>query len=57
MTDFDKLNKATKDYNNGITRNIDPTSTHTKNSISEYWINYWNNQTYKKNNGQYSTKY
>ena len=26
MTNFDKLNKETRDYNNGLTRSIDPTS-------------------------------
>lgn len=57
MTDFDRLNHATFDYNNGITRNIDPTHNTSINKISNYWLNYWNNKTYKTNNGEYSKHY
>ena len=54
MTNFDQLNKQTRDWNNGISRTIDPTSSNAKYGTSEYWRNYWNNKTYKKNNGEYS---
>lgn len=57
MTDFERLNRETRDYNNGITRNIDPTSSNAKYGTSEYWTNYWNNKTYKTNNNEYSRKY
>lgn len=51
---FERLNRETRDYNNGITRSIDPTTSNAKYGTKEYWQNCWNNQTYKKNNGQYS---
>ncbi len=54
--DFDKLNRQTRDYNNGISRNIDPIKG-SNYGTREYWQNYWNNQTYKTNNGQYSRHY
>ena len=57
MNLFDRLNKETRDHNNGIIRNIDPTKSGAKYGTSEYWQNYWNNQTYKQNNGEYSKKY
>ena len=57
MANFDQLNKQTRDWNNGISRTIDPTNSNTKYGTSEYWHNYWNNRTYKQNNGQYSRHY
>ena len=55
MVDFDRLNRETQEYNN---RNIDRFNTSSSNyGTSEYWQNYWNNQTYKQNNGQYSNFY
>ena len=54
---FERLNRETRDYNNGITRSIDPTASGAKYGTKEYWQNYWNNKTYKKNNGQYSKHY
>jgi hypothetical protein len=56
MVDFDKLNRETKEFNN---RNVDRFNSSTPNAYgtSTYWQNYWNNQTYKQNNGQYSKKY
>lgn len=57
MADFDKLNRETRDYNNGITRNIDPTSrANCKISASQLLKNF-NNYTYHRNNGQYSKHY
>lgn len=53
MNKFDMLNQQTRAWNNGISRNISPT-TGGKYGTPEYWRNYWNNQTYKANNGQYS---
>ena len=53
---FDKLNKETFNHNNGITRNIDPTSrTNYKMRASELLANY-NNYTYKQNNRAYPNK-
>lgn len=57
MDKFERLNRETRDWNNGITRNISPTGNNTEYGTSEYWRNYWNNQTYKQNNGQYSKRY
>ena len=54
MTLFDKLNKDTFDYNNGITRTINPTN-NIKIKATDLLANY-NNYTYKQNNGQYSDK-
>lgn len=59
---FDRLNRETRAYNNGITRQIDPTGnakyeSAPKYGTSEYWRNYWNNQTFKQNNRQYSQHY
>lgn len=53
MRDFDRLNRETRDYNNGITRNISPTGGSAKYGTREYWLAYWNNKTYKTNNGAY----
>ena len=57
MADFDRLNRETRNYKNGVTRNISPTSSNAKYGTSEYWRNHWNNQTYKANNGCYSKHY
>lgn len=57
MDKFDRLNRETRNWNNGISRNISPTTNNAKYGTSEYWRNYYNNQTYKKNNGEYSRKY
>ncbi len=57
MTDFERLNRETRDWNNGISRNLDPTSSAAKYGTSAYWRNYWNNQTYKQNNGHCSKHY
>ena len=56
MTKFDVLNRETHDHNNGITRRIDPTSG-TRYGTGEFWRNYWNNKTYKTNNGQFTKRY
>lgn len=55
MIDFDKLNKETREYNSYI--HYDTPSSSVKYGTSEYWRNYWNNQTYKQNNGEYSNHY
>jgi hypothetical protein len=53
MNLFDRLNQETRDWNNGISRNIDPTSpSNCKMKASDLLANY-NNYTYKRNNGQY----
>lgn len=55
MVDFDKLNRETREFNN---RNVDRFNPSTpKYGTPSYWQNYWNNQTYKQNNGEYSKKY
>ena len=52
---FDKLNRETNDFNN---RNVNRYSASTPAyGTSDYWRNYWNNRTYKTNNGAYSAKY
>lgn len=52
MNLFDKLNKETFEHNNGLSRNIDPTSGSKKIKASELLANF-NNYTYKCNNGAY----
>lgn len=55
--DFDKLNKETSDWNNGVTRNISPTDgLRGRIKASDLLVNY-NNYTYKANNGTYSKYY
>lgn len=55
MDKFERLNRETRDFNN---RNVDRFNTASpKYGSHEYWQNYWNNQTYKQNNGEYSKKY
>lgn len=55
MIDFDKLNRETHDYNCNNVNRFNPSTP--KYGTSEYWQNYFNNQTYKQNNGEYSPKY
>ena len=57
MSNFEKLNKETFNHNNGISRNISPTTGITRYGTVEYWRNYWNNETYKSHNGEHSKKY
>ena len=53
---FDRLNQETRDWNNGISRNISPTSSsNCKMKASDLLANY-NNYTYKCNNGQYPNR-
>lgn len=55
MDKFERLNRETREFNN---RNVDRFNTSAnKYGTSEYWRNYWNNKTYKENNGQYSKHY
>lgn len=52
---FDKLNRETREWN---ARNVDRYNpSNPKTNASESWLNYYNNQTYKINNGEYSKKY
>ena len=52
---FERLNRETQDFNN---RNVNRFNTSVNRyGSAAYWQNYWNNQTYKSNNGQYSKKY
>lgn len=55
MIDFEKLNRETREYNSRI--HHDAQSKNVKYGTSEYWLNYYNNKTYKENNGQYSKHY
>lgn len=56
MDKFELLNRETRDYKNNqpVNRFSQSASTY---GTKEYWLNYWNNQTYKKNNGEYSKHY
>ena len=55
MNMFDRLNEETRRFN---AYNVDRFNESTpKYGTPEYWRNYWNNQTYKVNNGEYSRKY
>ena len=50
MVDFDRLNRETREY-----KNNQPVNRDSNNSYKS--INYYNNETYKANNGQYSNYY
>ena len=51
MVDFNRLNRETREAKNNAPVNRD-TSGYTSKSL-----NYYNNETYKANNGQYSNYY
>ena len=52
---FEELNRQTREYN---ARNVNRFNSSTpKYGTSEYWRNYYNNQTYNTNNGQYNKKF
>ena len=58
MDKFERLNRDTQQWRNSfVTRPASTASSAPKYGTSEYWRNYWNNQTYKTNNNQYSKKY
>lgn len=58
MANFDELNRQTREFNaHNVSRPISSASGTPKYGTPAYWQNYWNNQTYKNNNGQYSHKY
>ena len=57
MVDFDKLNRQTKEYNSYLHEDYSSRVSKSNNPISSYWLNYYNNQTYNQNNGQYSKHY
>ena len=55
MTDFERLNKETFNHNNGLSRNISPTSGCHRMKASDLLANF-NNYTYKTNNGAYPNR-
>lgn len=55
--DFDRLNRETRDYNRRNFSQDTPTIAGTQRVFNQSWQNYYNNQTYKANNGQYSKHY
>jgi hypothetical protein len=55
MDKFERLNRETREYNNKNVNRFNPATP--KYGSREYWLNYYNNQTYKQNNGQYSKHY
>jgi hypothetical protein len=60
MIDFDRLNRETREWNNRscpAPSQRTPTSTGQQRQYCEQWQNYYNNQTYKQNNGQYTKKF
>jgi len=55
MANFDELNRQTRDFNS---RNVDRFNRATpKYGCTAYGLNYCNNQTFKTNNGQFSSHY
>lgn len=55
MDKFERLNRETREFND---KNINRFNSSAANyGTSEYWRNYWNNQTFKANNGQYRNHY
>lgn len=55
MNRFENFNRDTREYNNKNVNRFNGSCN--KYGTSEYWRNYWNNQTYKQNNNQYSKHY
>lgn len=53
---FDRLNQETRDYNNGVTRSIAPTSTTNCRMKASELLAHYNNYTYKQNNNIYPNK-
>lgn len=53
MANFDELNRQTREHNKYVRDHTGKAN----NPVSTYWLNYYNNQTYKQNNGAYSSKY
>lgn len=56
MANFDELNRQTREHNKYV-RDHTGSANKANNPVSTYWLNYYNNQTYKQNNGAYSSKY
>ena len=54
MDKFEMLNRMTREWNN---RNVDRYNPSTRSNYSSYDQNRLNNETYKSNNGQYSSYY
>ena len=55
MDKFELLNRQTRDYNN---RNVDRFNESYKSTGTQsYWLNQYNNNTYKENNGAYANHY
>lgn len=54
MVDFDRLNRETREYNN---RNVDRYNPSTRSNYNYFNPCRLNNETYKQNNGKYSSKY
>ena len=54
--DFDKLNRETHDWNNGITRNISATDNVGRGMRASDLLANFNNYTYKANNGVYADR-
>lgn len=50
MTDFDKLNRETREFNN---RNVDRFNPSTKSNYTYFDSCKFNRETFKQNNGQY----
>ena len=58
MANFDELNRQTREFNNrNMSRPITSADSAPRYGTREYWQNYWNNQTYKGNNGEYARHY
>jgi hypothetical protein len=58
MDKFDRLNEETQRMRDRfVTRPSSYSNSSPKYGTREYWQNYWNNKTFKSNNGQYSNHY
>ena len=54
---FDRLNRETQEHNNRNVNRFNPSTESNYSFFNPYQQNYYNNQTYKQNNGEYSRKY
>lgn len=55
MTAIEKMNNAAREYNNNNASH--PVYGNAFRGSNPYWLNHYNNQTYKQSNGQYSEYY
>lgn len=57
MANFDDLNRQTREHNSRLHSGSPTMQSSSSRRVSADWLNRYNNETYKANNGAYSPKY